>query len=316
MAYNKETGMYEGYIYIILNDVDPELVYIGQTIDTPENRWNGHCRQINDHTYSDKLHNKMKKYGKNHFAMEVLEHHKLPSKTLLIERLDEREIALISKFNSYYQGLNSTKGGRGGMEHKMRPVLRFDLDGNYVAEYESVDSLKKEFNSVRAIYDCCLHNNAKYAYGSIWKYKDDKCPIPILTEAEKVEATTRYKMLLPIDEYNYSGVLLYTYKDALDVINHKPGLTRQKLSKCCTGEHVYYKTSIFRFHGDAFDKYRVFREKPKLVEQYDLNGNYIQTFTSTREAARYIGVSNPRYVAVKQINALVINGIMLKTNII
>ena len=29
MAYNKETGMYEGYIYIILNDVDPELVYIG-----------------------------------------------------------------------------------------------------------------------------------------------------------------------------------------------------------------------------------------------------------------------------------------------
>lgn len=43
MAYNKETGMYEGWIYIILNDIDPELVYIGQTSNTPEKRWVGHC---------------------------------------------------------------------------------------------------------------------------------------------------------------------------------------------------------------------------------------------------------------------------------
>lgn len=43
MAYNKETGMYEGFIYIIFNDIDPEKVYIGQTLDTPEKRWNGHC---------------------------------------------------------------------------------------------------------------------------------------------------------------------------------------------------------------------------------------------------------------------------------
>ena len=43
MAYNKETGMYEGFIYIIMNDINPEQVYIGQTTGTPNQRWTGHC---------------------------------------------------------------------------------------------------------------------------------------------------------------------------------------------------------------------------------------------------------------------------------
>lgn len=222
MAYNKETEMYEGWIYIILNDIDPELVYIGQTSDTPEARWNGHYHQIKKHTPTDKLHNKMEKYGKEHFAMEVLEHHKLPTKELLFKRLDEREIALIAKFDSYYHGLNSTKGGRGASEHQMRPVQRFDLDGNFIAEYESVDYLKKEFDSVSTIYDCCLHNNTKYAYGSLWKYKYDDTPLPSLTDEEKNEAITRYKMLLPIDEYSYKGTLLKTYKDSKELLEKNP----------------------------------------------------------------------------------------------
>lgn len=50
MAYNKETGMYEGWIYIIMNDIEPELVYIGQTYDTLERRWCIHVNQINRYT--------------------------------------------------------------------------------------------------------------------------------------------------------------------------------------------------------------------------------------------------------------------------
>lgn len=33
MAYNKETGMYEGYIYKIINNINNKA-YIGQTITT------------------------------------------------------------------------------------------------------------------------------------------------------------------------------------------------------------------------------------------------------------------------------------------
>ena len=39
--YNKETDMYEGYIYKISNNVN-DKVYIGQTIETIEKRFKDH----------------------------------------------------------------------------------------------------------------------------------------------------------------------------------------------------------------------------------------------------------------------------------
>lgn len=298
MSYNKETGMYEGFIYIILNDINPEQVYIGQTTNTPENRWHGHCGQIKNHTYTDKLHNKMEKYGKEHFVMEVLEHHKLSTKEELLERLDEREIALISKFDSYYNGLNSTLGGRRTTIHKMRPVQRFDLDGNYIAEYNGVEILKTEFDSVSSIYDCCNHNNSKYAYGSLWKYKDDDSPIPVLTDTEKREATIRYKALLQIDEYDYKGNLLFVYDNIEQLLSLKHKIKRIQIIECCSGRIIYVGTNIYRFHGERFDLYKTYRDKPKLVEQYDLEGNFIRVFESSREATRAMGLKGTQVSAV------------------
>lgn len=53
---------------------------------------------------------------------------------------------------------------------------------------------------------------------------------------------------------------------------------------------VYIGTNIYRFHGDDFHKYKTYRDKPKLVEQYDLDGNFIKVFESAREAARVVGL--------------------------
>lgn len=291
MAYNKETGMYEGFIYIIFNDIDPEKVYIGQTLDTPEKRWNGHCSQIKNHTSTDKLHNKMEKYGKQHFAMDVLEHHKLPSKESLLKRLDEREIALIEKYDSYYNGLNGTKGGRGGMEHKMRPVQRFDLDGHFIAEYEATQDLKTEFDSVSTIYDCCLHNNAKYAYGSLWKYKDDDSPLPVLASDEKLEAIRRYYMLKQIKKYDYKGNLICIYNNAKDVLENED-ITRRQLLNSCIGETAFAGGYVYRFIIDSFSTYKTYKPRQRIVEQYDLNNNLLGVYRSTREAERCTGVKN------------------------
>lgn len=45
MSFNKETGMYEGYIYKIINDIN-DKVYIGQTITTIAERWHGHMSSV------------------------------------------------------------------------------------------------------------------------------------------------------------------------------------------------------------------------------------------------------------------------------
>jgi hypothetical protein len=55
---------------------------------------------------------------------------------------------------------------------RMRPVLQYDLDGNFIKEWggfaEIVDELKV---SKSPIYACCK-GNAKKAHGFIWKYKE------------------------------------------------------------------------------------------------------------------------------------------------
>lgn len=290
MAYNKETGKFHGYIYLILNDVKPEKIYVGQTASTPQIRWNGHVgHQLKKHTHTDKLHNAMCKYGTSHFCMEVIEEHKFKTKEELICMLNERERYYIKLFNSYENGYNSTRGGRDSAEHVMRPVSKYDLYGNYIDSYESIDSLKQDFDSVHSIYECCS-GVCKYAYGHVWRYKeDDILKFELPNEEEINIARTKYLMLKPIDKYDYKGNKLKTYKNAKDLLSCEH-INRSQLANVCNGIKIHHNTYIYRFSCDKFNTYRTYTDKPKMVEQYDLNGNFIKVFASSREAARSVGL--------------------------
>lgn len=286
MSYNKETGMYEGFIYKIYNDVN-DKIYIGQTILTVSLRWSSHKAQVKKHTSTDKLHNAMEKHGIDSFYIQEIGKYIAKTRESLIELLDEKEKYYIEQYDSYYNGYNATKGGRDGVDHQRRPVIRYSLIGEEIDRYESVEELKTEFDTVSTIYDCCA-NNCKYAYGSIWRYEDSQFDIPKLSDDEIREATIRYLALNPIDKYDYKGNKLKTYKNINDVLEHE-NVTRAKLIKVCTGRSVYVGTDIYRFSCDSFDTYRTYKEKPKLVEQYDLEGNFIRVFESARAASRSIG---------------------------
>ena len=66
MSFNKETGMYEGYIYKIINDVN-DKVYIGQTVRTIETRWIQHKSSTKTKSDNLAIHNAMNKYGIENF---------------------------------------------------------------------------------------------------------------------------------------------------------------------------------------------------------------------------------------------------------
>ena len=51
-----------------------------------------------------------------------------------------------------------------------KPILQFDLDGNFIREWECAADVGKE---VRAHICNCLKCNQKTAYGYKWKYKED-----------------------------------------------------------------------------------------------------------------------------------------------
>lgn len=103
--------MKTGIIYIIKNRLN-DKVYIGQTTTDIKTRFNQHCKNSTLKSRHYKLYNAIKKYGKEKFYIEILE------QDIDINKLDEREIYYIEKYNSYLKGYNSTKGGDGRVINK------------------------------------------------------------------------------------------------------------------------------------------------------------------------------------------------------
>lgn len=289
MSYNKETKMYEGYIYIISNIINDKK-YIGQTYTTPSVRWSGHKNQVNNHECTDKLHNAMCKYGIENFHYEVLDFLSSETKKDLIFLLNEKEIYYIKKFDSYHNGYNTTKGGRGGAEHHMRSVTQYDLYGNKIQDFESIQDLNQFYDSVSTIYDCCS-GNCKYAYGHIWRYSEDnidKYALPDESEIREAIITERAKN--KVKQYTWNGELIAIFDNAT-MASDETGIKRNIIVNSCSGRNVFGGSYIWRFFEDKFEDLKHTRDKLSAVNQYSLDDQFIRSFISSREAARYNNMS-------------------------
>ena len=110
--------MFRGYIYRhwIINDGGIEKSYIGQTRqNNVEVRWgingNGYKPQ-NDKEYT-KFWNAICKYGWDSFNHDILEVVENETVEELVKELNKLEKQYIKKYDSYYNGYNSTIGGEG-----------------------------------------------------------------------------------------------------------------------------------------------------------------------------------------------------------
>lgn len=147
-------------IYKIANDIN-DKVYVGQTTRTLN-------RRISQHLYSSKknsnslIHRAIRKYGWKHFQVEILED------DILLKNLNEREIYWTNKFNAIspngyvlIAGQNNNKiiseetrknlsdinKKRFIKNHpKNKIILCYDLDNNFIKEFDSISNASKELN--------------------------------------------------------------------------------------------------------------------------------------------------------------------------
>lgn len=109
-----------------------------------ENVINGHCyigqsnniiRRLNEHKWAlrnnrhenDYLQKAWNKYGEQNFSIEIIEE-------CTLEKLSEREILYIEKYDSFINGYNNTKGGEGNSQltiEKVKPVCDLFNTGKY-----------------------------------------------------------------------------------------------------------------------------------------------------------------------------------------
>lgn len=95
-------------IYVIKNKINSK-VYIGQSVDIYQ-RWRQHKSQLSRNIRENEhLQNAWNKYGKDNFRFKVIE-------KCLVDKLNEREIYWIDKYNSFDSsyGYNKTDGGGQG----------------------------------------------------------------------------------------------------------------------------------------------------------------------------------------------------------
>lgn len=118
--------MRTGSIYIIRNTVN-DKVYIGQTTMTVKERFSVHMKPSTAKKKRGyKLYSAVSKYGRDKFYVETLE------TNIPLSLINQKEIEYISKYDSYKNGYNSTKGGDGRIINKIDnedEVLRMANDG-------------------------------------------------------------------------------------------------------------------------------------------------------------------------------------------
>lgn len=144
-------------------------VYIGQTIDECS------CRGsffLNRNYGGEKFDNARAKFGPENFAYERLVRNTYADKETAKADLDKLETYYIEKYDSYYNGYNSTKGNgvhlkvknkhhtTAGMNYKHKPVLQYDLEGNFIAEYSGLSEASR-----------CCNGISKQCKNFIFKFK-------------------------------------------------------------------------------------------------------------------------------------------------
>lgn len=133
------------YIYKITNDINNK-VYIGKTEFSIEKRFKEHCRDaFKERNEKRPLYSAMKKYGIEHFHIELIEETDNPN---------EREIYWIKVLEGYTKGYNATLGGEGTKQFNYEKILvrlrehpyPIDIAKEFKCSPDLVHKIAKKYN--------------------------------------------------------------------------------------------------------------------------------------------------------------------------
>lgn len=309
--------MYKGIIYKYTSPSGK--CYIGQTIQERKRR--NTFNNIKMIYSGGKIEEARRKYGPENFEYTVEE--TLESNTIedLMNKLNSREMYYIEKYNSYYNGYNSTLGGDGvcgrvcSEETKLKlsnkfskKVVQYDLNGTFIKIWKSAKEIEKFLNIKQNNIQRCCSGNFKQSAGFIWKYLDDINNIEDVIEGIPIEKQNKINNMQPStyskDGHVYKRILQYnilgsfikewdSIKSAADFYGAKPN----SLSQCCNGDSKTCSGFIWKFYNKDYPKqievnltHAQILNAARLsgilrIHKYDKNMNLLNTYTSFKEAA-------------------------------
>lgn len=157
-----------GIIYKVTNK-ENNKVYIGQTIQTLQERKNKHyykARQKND--YNTHFINALRKYPENSFTWEIIDTANSQ------DELDDKEKEWITYYNSVEKGYNTKDDGQTIIvtdkfleKCGSRPFYAFDLRGNKLGEFLNQREFTRQHNMNKGDIYRMLQNELHFSHGII-----------------------------------------------------------------------------------------------------------------------------------------------------
>ena len=202
-----------GKIYKVTNNINKKI-YIGQTIQDENIRWNHHIREALNGS-DTKFHRALRKYGKDGFIWEVIEE-------VDNDKLNEREIYWISYYNSYKQGYNSTTGGDLPPRNDIEIIC---LETNIVYPSCAEAGRQTNINKVH-IAECVRGEKFRVSAGGYhWMSLEDYNKFgPIFKQTENELNSKSVKCI-------ETGIV---YNSILEA-SKATGVSRQTIHRCCEG---------------------------------------------------------------------------------
>ena len=289
-------------IYCITNIINGKK-YVGQTYNL-KYRWMRHKSDLRNNNHSNNhLQAAWKKYGEKSFKYEILEY-------CTLDDIDEREKYWIDYYDCFKNGYNQAEGGLGcrGYKHteeeiaKMRmiqnpePILQIDFDGNIINEFVSAGEAKNilGFKSASGIKSCCKKDGYyKSSNGFIWIYKKD------INDFKLEDHLTNFKSRSQkVSQYTIDNKFIREWNSAYEA-GKELNIMQSEIQNVCDGKSFTYKGSIWKYDGNpAFseDIYNNIKNKnttkPIMVDKYNMEGTYIETFKTLSDAAKNVGASS------------------------
>lgn len=196
---------------------------------------------------------------------------------------------MIKKYKSkeYEHGYNCTFGGDGTVGHirtqeaiqgtidgNSKTVYQYSIDGKFVKEWKSAITIERElgFKSVD-IGSCCL-GKRKQAYGYIWRHE----------YVEQIEPISIGVDCIPVYQYSLDGKYIKSWESAKQ-IERELGFYSTNIYLCCNGGQITAYGYLWSYEKKDY----INGIEQVTFNQYDLDGNYVQTFFGEQEASSALG---------------------------
>lgn len=282
ISYDKNTNMYEGYIYLIQNTVNNKK-YVGQTIRTIKERLYEHQKESRKKSPESPIAKAIKKYDVSSFVIEQLAIIKAMDLNSLKIELDKKEVYFIQYFDTTNSknGYNRTKGADQIASSLKSKTYCFDEDGNLIRSFASRAEAAANLGIAACTISNSIKNNTgvKGIYFSNFNHMDDELLYKIRCNKEKRKR---------IVQYDKKGNLIKIFNTPSEITNEL-SFDYSGIYKVCHGNGNYAYGYVWRFEGDSFDKYTI-KSGKKKINQY-CNEQYIKTFESIKEAADALNIS-------------------------